>query len=263
MEVARDDALALPDAARASHHESAARRAAASTPLYPFRPEGEAQVNLGNAGKILTEYSTTTMQQMVSPNDLCEFVEEETQCSPPQRRKTICSLRYPTPEGWRQVVKDKSDEAAMQLFLACESEVARDPRYKNLTNKEKDIRCFFYVAVVQLRRQGLLDKSNQASEEARCQTALSCSALRSESTFTVKPKFKGVPGHGGEEDASLDGSTLSGSAGPLARGAGTDGEESHGESDSSWNIFIEDESDDEAAISIDLECHGRVEQIRV
>jgi len=261
-EVARDETLALSDEARASHHESVAQRSAASSPFYPFCPDGEAQVNLGNAGKILTQYSTTTMRQMISPKDLCEFVEEETQSSPQQRRKTICSVRYPTPEGWRQVVKDKNDKNLMQLFLACEREVALHQRYKNLSNAEKDIRCFFYVAVVQLRRQGLLDKTNMASEDARCYTALRCSALCSESTLNIRPKFKGVPDHGGEEDASLTGSTGA-RGGSSARGVGTDRDESDDESYVAWKTFTEDESDDEGAIYIDLECRGRVEQIRV
>ena len=46
------------------------------------------------------------------------------------------------------------------LFLASATEVRQAPQYKNADQKKKDAKCFFYVAVVQLRQKDLLDVRN-------------------------------------------------------------------------------------------------------
>jgi hypothetical protein len=66
--------------------------------------------------------------------------------------KSVC---YFTPEGVQEVVKNESDANSHALFLASTTE-AMHPRYANANSKKKDAMCFSYVAVVRLRREGLL-----------------------------------------------------------------------------------------------------------
>jgi hypothetical protein len=47
------------------------------------------------------------------------------------------------------------------LFLASATEVRQASRYKNADQKKKDAKCFFYVAVVQVRQKDLLDVRNK------------------------------------------------------------------------------------------------------
>ena len=213
-DVARDRELALTENARALHHDSPSNLSLSRTPGYPYRPEGEAEVNLSNAGKILKEYCTVVLQQMVSPKSLCTFDVEEIQHSPQQRRKTIRNLSYPTPEGWHKVSKDEESDSN-EIFVACSTEVFRRPRYKDLNTREKDIKCFAYVAVVELRKQGLLDSANKPSERARLYCPTKCPALLLESTLNIKPKFRGVKGVD-KADLEDPGARRAGNAAPAA-----------------------------------------------
>ena len=83
-DVARDRELALTENARALHHDSPSNLSLSRTPGYPYRPEGEAEVNLSNAGKILKEYCTVVLQQMVSPKSLCTFRDTALAAAAPQ-----------------------------------------------------------------------------------------------------------------------------------------------------------------------------------
>ena len=197
-DVARDEDLALTAAARALHHDSPLHLSRSRIPGHPYRPQGEAEVNLSNACKILQEYCTVVMQQPVSLESLCTFDVEETQHSPMQCRKTIRSLRYPTPQGWATVLKDE-ESASKEIFVACNAQISSHPRYKNLSTRDKDKKCFAYVAVVELRQQGLLDTTNTPSERARLYCPTNCPALLSESTLNIKPKFRGLEGQGVDE----------------------------------------------------------------
>jgi len=249
--VARDEALALSEEARTRHHDSAAHLFAARNPNYPFCPPGEAVVTLSNAHKVLSVYCSSVLKQMISLERLCDIVKEETQRSPQKYRRTIRSIRYPTPEGEHEVVKDEGDEDLMEIFLACETEVAWHPRYKNLNTLQKDTRCFFYVAAVQLRKQGLIGPDNTPSARARSQCAPKCGAMLSESTLNIKPKFRGVPSQGVEE-ADLE-QGRSRWAGTSARKTGAGGCVFSDESDEEveWSTLTEDETDDEATIPFD------------
>jgi hypothetical protein len=254
--VARDEALALSEEARTRHHDSAAHLFATRNPNYPFCPPGEAVVTLSNAHKVLSVYCSSVLKQMISLERLCDIVKEETQHSPQKYRRTIRSIRYPTPEGEREVVKDEGDEDLMAIFLACETEVARHPRYKNLNTLQKDTRCFFYVAAVQLRKQGLIGPDNTPSAHARSLCAPKCGAMLSESTLNIKPKFRGVPSQGVEEaDLEQGRSRWAGTpGGKTGAGGGVCSDESDEEAENRlWSTLTEDETDDEATISFHLE----------
>jgi hypothetical protein len=162
-DVARDEALALSPAMRAAHPESTAASTALTTStsteaFYPFQPQGEGMVNLSNATKILLEYCAAVMRQAISAKDLCRFGREAEQQS---CNKVLQSLRYPTPEGWVDVVRSEGDAELNGYFLASAAEVREAPRYKNADQNKKDAKCFFYVAVVQLRKKHLLDACNK------------------------------------------------------------------------------------------------------
>ena len=139
----------------------------------------------------------------------------------------------------------------MEIFLACETEVARNPRYINLNTLQKDTRCFFYVAAVQLRKQGLIGPDNKPSARAQSLCAPKCGAMLSESTLNIKPKFRGVPSQGVEE-ADLE-QGRSRWAGTPARKTGAGGCVCSDESDEEveWSTLTEDETDDEATIPFD------------
>jgi hypothetical protein len=194
--AAGDTRLALTNAARAEHQDSAASSLAsraAGHGLYPFRPPGEAEVNLSNAGKILQEYCTEVMQQQIAPRSLCRFRREAAHNSPqPEPRETLEGVRYPSPEGWREVVKDEGNADVHALFLACGAEVVRHPRYANKTHRAKDVMCFFYVVVVQLRKHGLLDANNKPTAHATTYSRVQCEAIATESTWSLRPRFRGV-----------------------------------------------------------------------
>ena len=159
-DVARDEALSLSPAMRAAHPESTAASAAltGTEASYPFQPQGEGMVNLSNATKILLEYCAAVMRQAISAKDLCRFRREAEQQS---CNTVLQSLRYPTPEGWLDVVRSEGDAELNGYFLASAAEVQEAPRYKNADQKKKDAKCFFYVAVVQLRKKHLLDACNK------------------------------------------------------------------------------------------------------
>jgi len=162
-DVARDEALALSPAMRAAHPESTAASTAltASTSteaFYPFQPQREGMVNLSNATKILLEYCAAVMRQAISAKDLCHFRREAEQQS---CNKVLQSVRYPTPEGWLEVVRSEADAELNGYFLASAAEVREAARYKNADQKKKDAKCFFYVAAVQLRKKRLLDARNK------------------------------------------------------------------------------------------------------
>jgi hypothetical protein len=162
-DVARDEALALSPAMRAAHPESTAASAALTTStsteaFYPFQPQGEGMVNLSNATKILLEYCAAVMRHAISAKDLYRFGREAEQQS---CNKVLQSLRYPTPEGWLDVVRSEGDAELNGYFLASAAEVRDAPRYKNADQNQKDAKCFFYVAVVQLRKKHLLDACNK------------------------------------------------------------------------------------------------------
>jgi len=156
-DVARDPALALSDAARAADSSavSAVSDALTGIQVYPFEPPGEAVVNLSNAGKILREYCAAVMRQAISFRDLCRFKTGQESALTVSARRDLKSVCYFTPEGVQEVVKNESDANSHALFLASTNE-ARHPRYANANSKKKDAMCFFYVAVVRLRREGLL-----------------------------------------------------------------------------------------------------------
>ena len=112
-------------------------------------------VNLSNSTKILLEYCAAVMRQSFSAEHLCRFEVDQ------QQSMVLQSVCYPTPEGWIPVVKNESDAELNALFLASATEVRQAPRYKNADQKKKDAKCFFYVAVVQLRKKHLLDACNK------------------------------------------------------------------------------------------------------
>ena len=156
-DVARDQALTLSDDVRTAH-EASTCAALTNTKFYPFQPQGEGMVNLSNATKILLEYCAAVMRQAISAKDLCRFRREAEQQS---CNTVLQSLRYPTPEGWLDVVRSEGDAELNGYFLASAAEVQEAPRYKNADQKKKDAKCFFYVAVVQLRKKHLLDACNK------------------------------------------------------------------------------------------------------
>jgi hypothetical protein len=88
-----------------------------------------------------------------------------------------------------------------------------DPRYLKVNNQlKRDVFCFFYVVVVQLRREGLLDAMNRPSALARNGAALACEAFPKDTSLSLKPKFRNVP-QGGDDCKLAD-------AGLAARGGG-------------------------------------------
>jgi ERCC4-related helicase/uncharacterized membrane protein YgcG len=210
--VARDENLALSDTARTAHHDSYDGHFATRTPRYPYHPPGEAVVNLSNAGKILRDYCAAVLRQEVAPTELCTFREEVVREAPLQLRRTLLRVRFPTPEGWRWVAKDERDADLTELFDACGTEIERHPRYLKVNNQQRDVLCFFYVVVVQLRREGLLDAMNRPSARARNGAALACEAVPKDRSFSLKPKFRNVP-QGGDDCQLAD-------AGLGARGGG-------------------------------------------
>ena len=222
-DVARDDGLALSADARAAHHDSYDSRFTTRTQLYPYQPQGEASVNLSNAGKILRDYCAAVLRQQVAPKALCTFRSEVVCDSPQQRRRTLLSVRFPTPEGWQTVAKDESDADLKELFNACGTEIVRHPRYHKVNTEQKDVQCFFYVVVVRLRQKELLDAMNRPTTRARNYSALACEAMLKERTWSLKPKFRGVitESHDGEGDGGGGGHQRGG--GESAGGGGGGG----------------------------------------
>ena len=187
-ETAGDVALALSPDARAVHHDSGLM--GGKQDLYPFQPTDEAQVNLSNANKILQYYCAVVMKQEIAPSDLCVFKVEPIRDNPKLDRRTLQSVRYPSPDGWKSISKD--DAALNDIFQACLREIVSHPRYANLNNQQKDAKCFFFVAVVQMRTSGLLDARNKPSSGAAFYSRDACGTIAKESTLNIRPKFKGA-----------------------------------------------------------------------
>jgi len=187
-ETAGDVALALSSDARAVHHDSGLM--GGKQELYPFQPTDEAQVNLSNANKILQYYCALVMKQEIAPSDLCKFKVEPIRDNPKLDRRTLQSVRYPSPDGWKFIRKD--DAALNDIFQACFYEIVSHPRYSNLNNQQKDAKCFFFVAVVQMRTSGLLDARNKPSDGAAFYSRDACGIIVKESTLKIRPKFKGA-----------------------------------------------------------------------
>jgi serine/threonine protein kinase len=224
--VARDENLVLSDTARAAHHASYDGHFATRTPRYPYHPPGEAVVNLSNAGKILRDYCAAVLRQEVAPKELCTFRDEIVREAPLQLRRTLLRVRFPTPEGWRAVAKDESDVDLTELFDACGTEIVRHPRYLKVNNQQRDVLCFFYVVVVQLRREGLLDAMNRPSARARNGAALAYEAVPKDRSLSLKPKFRNVPQEGEDcqiADARLGARGGGGGLEPASRGGGRGG----------------------------------------
>ena len=82
------------------------------------------------------------------------------------------TLRYPTPVGWKSVRRD--DSALQALFDDCRYDLDND-RFNGLTSPKKEQTCFCYIAVVQMREQGFLDKHNEPNTSALHHTREHCS----------------------------------------------------------------------------------------
>ena len=111
-------------------------------------------MNLSTVTKIVLEYCVSVMSQAISGKDFCRFGRQI---------KVLQSLRYPTPEGWLQVDKSERDVELNGYFLVSSVEVRESSRYKNADQKKKDVKFFFYVSEVQLRKKHLIETCNKTT----------------------------------------------------------------------------------------------------
>ena len=160
-------------------------------------------MNLSNAKRIFLTYCTAVMKQNIDPKVLCRVQESTVGDSLQQFHNTLQGLRYPSPEGWQELVKDASDSNLHPFFLASGAEVVRSPEYQGIPNWKKDALCFFYVAVVLLRQNGWLDERNKATALALTYSQISCAAVPKEHNWSIKPRFRAMS-RGLEADTHFD-----------------------------------------------------------
>ena len=160
-------------------------------------------MNLSNAKRIFLTYCTAVMKQDIDSKVLCRVQESTVGDSLQQLQKTLQGLRYPSPEGWQELVKDASDSNRHPFFLASGAEVVRSPEYQGIPNWKKDALCFFYVAVVLLRQKGWLDERNKATALALTYSQTSCAAVPKEHNWSIKPRFRAMS-RGLEADTHFD-----------------------------------------------------------
>jgi hypothetical protein len=190
-DIASDSTLALsPSEARAAQ-KPPDPPFAPGTQDYPYHPPGEAEVNLSNAGTLVQQYCAEVMKRTLSKKQLCHYNEESTQdlqCLrtllryarhlqifsksalrihiPKSSDKLVSyfSVRYPTPDGWKEVKRDKNDAEIMLLFRSSDAEIARNPDFTNTKSAQRIEKSFFWVVAVLMRKQGLLDSRSTFCE---------------------------------------------------------------------------------------------------
>jgi hypothetical protein len=74
------------------------------------------------------------------------------------------SVSYPTPDGWKEVKRDKNDAEMMHLFRSSDDEIVRNPDFTNAKSAQRIEKSFFWVVAVLMRKQGLLDSRSTFCE---------------------------------------------------------------------------------------------------
>ena len=198
--VAKDDSLALSfDELRIYIHSSNMQISFADH-LYPSG-DGVADqgvTNLFNSGKIFFEYCRDVLSASIYPREELYCITEG----------DIVSIRCPTPNGWKYLTKevftDFWGDFNWQALLIPE-------RVMGKSCAQKRLMAFLFVAVVYLRRGGLLDEHNQATEIALLSCKRCCPLRVGDPCDRVGLKAKGVftrptrlTGAAGSKEISLE-----------------------------------------------------------
>ena len=90
--------------------------------------------------------------QSLNLETLMEFRTDLISLYPHMERKTVCSIKYPTPcrpDGWEVVTRELVEDYWGIVTL---QSIIDDARARKLTNEDKDKRRFLFVVAVNMRR---------------------------------------------------------------------------------------------------------------
>ena len=168
--VARDESLALTSAELAAQ-SNAMKVIIQSAHPFPAGNDPGGIVNVFNCKDILNKYSASVLGQSINVSEqLYDYT-----VVPGNSQRILTSIRYPTPTGWSSI-----DHSAMLDHWKDTdmTEVFLSSRTKNMSKAVREELKFVYIAVVMLRKTGLLDMNNKPPEAVKDLAKQSCS-LRS------------------------------------------------------------------------------------
>lgn len=157
--VARDTSLASTAHDFKLNAASVSRSTNAKHPYPAERKEGESggTVTVFNSKEIFVRYIAKVMGQPIN------LKEELYSYSETLGQQQLLAIRYPTPDGLNRIERLEMMEFWKGIKKA---DVFCLKRSKNMSQAEKRERAFLYIVVVQLRKSGWLDTSNNPSDEA-------------------------------------------------------------------------------------------------
>ncbi|CAL1138448.1 unnamed protein product [Cladocopium goreaui] len=201
-QVAKDQDLQLSEKER---H----RRRLASTKsrpgIYPFH-SGDSEVNFFNCLQIVYEYCAKTMGQSFNPDDLFTYSEEQVCVYPPQSRRVVTEMKYPSPVGFVTVTAKEVNDYWGDVKL---EEILDPDRCKNLKQEDKTKRRHLFVVAVHMHRNQLLDDKNQPTAAALASTKLACPAMNLKPGIKMKSTYSSSAAPGVGASTACPGSTPS------------------------------------------------------
>eukprot|EP00906_Rhabdomonas_costata_P003335 RCo005099 len=188
-EVAQDPELALSE--HEMEHRTAEYNATFHSEFHPRRhPESCACLDAINCLTLFYEYCQKVLGQSFKPEEeLFAWGTQQVRAYPQEQSKKLRAIRYPSLEGW--IIVTAATVAQCWEGRTLESVV--DPtRLKKLKGKEKEMRMFAYVAMLQMADRGLLDSHFKASPVAVQMVKHMCSSRHMDSQAKFKNSYAGA-----------------------------------------------------------------------
>jgi hypothetical protein len=152
-----------------------------------YKSDGAGEVNFFNCLLIFYKYVQRTLKQSVDPESLFQWKEEMVRQYPFENRQVLVSIKYPTPTGYHQMLREEVDSFWGPYRI--EDVVLPRERYSKMTVRDRDTSRAVYVLVVKLHTLDLLTPSNDPSPEALQHTKYACKALPLPDKLCLKNRF--------------------------------------------------------------------------